>query len=236
MKKRISFTLIELLMVVAIIAILASLLLPSLRNARMTSKQIKCSSNMKNINVAYLTYAGDYDSFMPPSYCSLSDYYKVYPQFLVKGGYVNDKNMPDKLVATAAHESSVQNTVFKCPEYSYGYYNIPVNYAMFSLTLLRFNGALPAPASVWDGYYLTLKKLKKPGVTYLFVDPTKSNNVGNVYIPESADTNGDGFLDEADLSGGTYGKKVHGKTYNVLYFDGHVSGLKRIDLSNIYPQ
>lgn len=235
MKKRIHFTLIELLMVISIIAILASLLLPALRNARMTSKQIKCAGNLKNVGLAHFMYAGDCDSFIPPPYYSLSEYYRVYPQFLVKGGYVNDNSVPNKFEAVA-HEKSAQNTIFKCPEYAYGYWNIPVNYAMFTLTILRFNGAIPAPASVWDGYFPTLKKLKKPPQTYFYVDATRSNNIGTPYIPESADTNGDGFLDEADLSGGTYGKKFHGKTYNALFLDGHVSGLKRIDLSNITPQ
>jgi len=235
MKKRMRFTLIELLMVISIIAILASLLLPALRNARMTSKQIKCAGNLKNVGLANLMYAGDYDCLIPPPFYNPSNYYKVYPQTLVKTGYVNDKSIPNKFEVTA-HENSVRNTIFKCPEYSYGYYNIPVNYAMFTLTLLYFNGAIPAPASAWDGYYPSLKKIRKPTETFMYLDPTRNDNFGIVYISESADSNSDGFLDEADLASGAYGKKIHGKTYNALFFDGHVNALKRIDLNNIRPQ
>lgn len=61
---RASFTLIELLIVIAIIAILACLLLPALNQARTRGHAAKCVSNQKQTMLAQIQYSNDYSGYM----------------------------------------------------------------------------------------------------------------------------------------------------------------------------
>ena len=53
------FTLVEMLVVIAIIAILAALLLPGLSRAKETARRTSCSSNLRQVNLAIHLYADD---------------------------------------------------------------------------------------------------------------------------------------------------------------------------------
>jgi len=65
MRKNRGFTLIELLVVIAIIAILAAILFPVFARAREAARKATCLSNLKQIALACLMYAQDYDEVLP---------------------------------------------------------------------------------------------------------------------------------------------------------------------------
>ena len=91
--KRFAFTLVELLVVVAILGILASLLLPALSVAKAQAKSINCLSNLKQLGVASTFYRDDYGEYFYCPYLNSID--AVTPSklswitMLIYAGYIN---------------------------------------------------------------------------------------------------------------------------------------------------
>ena len=64
---RAGFTLVELLVVIGIVALLISILLPTLARARQASKQIACLSNVRQQVTGITFFANDYEQKLPPA-------------------------------------------------------------------------------------------------------------------------------------------------------------------------
>ncbi len=64
---RAGFTLVELLMVIAIIAILASILMPALARARYLALSTSCRGNVRQVSMAWLSWSGAHQDKLPPS-------------------------------------------------------------------------------------------------------------------------------------------------------------------------
>jgi len=68
------FTLIELLIVIAILAILFSMFLPALKSAKETAKRIECAGKLRQLTTGFHLYGNDWNGFVPP-YPQNSAYY-----------------------------------------------------------------------------------------------------------------------------------------------------------------
>jgi prepilin-type N-terminal cleavage/methylation domain-containing protein/prepilin-type processing-associated H-X9-DG protein len=86
-KRTEAFTLVEMLVVIAIIGILAGLLLPVLGRARDKARTAQCVSNLKQIALAIDMYASDYGESFPPAFISTvpgSDWSLIIQPYLMK--------------------------------------------------------------------------------------------------------------------------------------------------------
>src|SRR4051794_26088975 len=66
--ERYGFTLVELLVVIGIIALLISILLPTLSRAREAANTVKCSANLRSIGQGMAQYGAENRNTFPPAY------------------------------------------------------------------------------------------------------------------------------------------------------------------------
>ena len=148
------FTLIELLIVVAIIAILAAMLLPALANARNMAKRASCQGTLKQIGTSLFIYGDTFSGWGPTGTYwggnfqwgnTLADYFSYGPPFQGKGARFY------KSVICPADEDPNRNTVHNFP----GYYYNGGSYIYSSYNLFFGQGdRLDSYSAAWYGWYL----------------------------------------------------------------------------------
>ena len=113
-RHRRGFTLIELLVVVSIIALLVSILLPSLRQARTQTRKVTCATNLKQIYLGMIMYVDHSKDKLPHSEINIDT--ELYPP--PGGEWYADQWYWQQIIA---EDVNVQRKDLGWDEYSAGY-------------------------------------------------------------------------------------------------------------------
>lgn len=163
------FTLIELLIVAAIIAILISLLLPALKTAQAQGKSAGCRNNLKNLGTAGSMYANDYDDYV-------ITHYENYAWEKLVAPYLGYK--------TYIKPSKNTNTAYVCPENPEGgfYGNYP-SYGYHKGFTTLFNGG-------WSLASCKISQVKFPAYKFFLADSNHEIITSSQFYPSFVDTSG----------------------------------------------
>lgn len=214
MKKALRFTLLELLVVVAVISILMSLLLPALGAAKGSARSLQCTGNLKQFVTAALVYESNYGNwFLPVHYWSdtahsgFGSAWYANPEFTSVLGLKNTWTWKPSLMCPDATTAVSKAN----PAYSYG-----MNYNNFISTW---------STTEYHGHYTP--QIVNPSSKLVFVD-----NWGWLACWNNSDPrqNGNAYwrwfeVDDAGREGGVAYRHSHFKSANVAFFDGHATNI-----------
>ena len=192
--KKTRFTLIELLVVIAIIAILAGMLLPALGKVKGTAQGINCLSNLKQLILANISYANDFDGVL------WSSHKGAFHDCLYNPGY-----MPYK------------SDIFLCP--SRQPFKFKESYQTYAT---REGSDLPASDKIrkvvtgtCTDVFLNVKNVSKPSY-FLQNGDSRKSSTSEVQHSQSS-------LCNNTTTNGHYAI-THNKKANFNFLDGHAEG------------
>lgn len=213
-KPQVGFTLIEMLVVIAIIGILSSILMPSLRSALESSKSASCSSQLRQMGIATSMYSNDNNIFFPSVYWIIGSSQITWDDLLSN---YDGRNLTDSQKNSQLINVSKQG-IYRCPAdervKTYAIRSYAINKGYYS-----GYGTAPsdAPANIWGvasgSWSARLSNVKKPGLLITIADNSRDGNLlGNASCSQ--------FSAPEDYY--NYALALHNGNINFLLLDGHV--------------
>lgn len=234
-----AFTLVEMLVVIAIIAVLASLLLPALNRAKGAAQGAKCLSNLRQIGLAHRLYVDDFSA------------YTLY--FALGTTGPTNRHWSQKLQPYAA--SSWLDPLYKCPGViapNAAARQVGVDWIMpkgsYDLNTLGSTGPMAPSGPGWRSSIQAYGVSPPPVPESEIVAPSQLYLVGDATLPVGI-VQGFGHFNHWDFirSRTSYPASMrasqdaselrrHLSKVNVVFCDGHVERLKRTELYSEAPE
>jgi prepilin-type N-terminal cleavage/methylation domain-containing protein len=214
--RRLGFTLLELLAVIATIAILAALLLPILSRAKIKAQRTACFSNLRQLGYAWIMYAGENNGWLAESYPVNNS------NVWVQGDMskANEAGNPDLIRQGKLYHYNQNVGIYRCPtDGSRVVGGTPVqpvrSYSMNSFMGARDPSVGPIPEGA-DGYVLFYGKdldIPRPSQLWVMVDEDQRSINDGFFV---TDPNGGRWIDFPSIS-----EQRHHFTYTLSFADGH---------------
>lgn len=205
----VKFTLIELLIVIAIIAILAAMLMPALNSARNRARTINCASNQKQLMFAMSMYLSEHEDKF--------DIRAAGPEVTW------DRNNQNSNYATVFCTLGYlpRGNVYFCPTMETSTVDHPncdgLNFRMYTIGMREIH-AYSTPATLITQSFLTghFKRINNPSHYFIFADTTKDTANPSKHSDPRAQIhhNDNGYISVYE---------AHNKLLNSAYLDGHVA-------------
>jgi len=219
------FTLIELLVVFATISILAALLLPALGTAKARTKYIKCISNLKQLNLGFVMYESDNNTYLPPAYFSSTN---ICWDDLIMDNVGNPRWTESQKNGSAQLRKNRGETPFNCPLDKWNDKGTFAEYyhRSYGINLGNESGTWPGVS----GYSWSAKSnlLKNPSSTILLSDShTEINILGSILNCEILGNAAgvEGLISKNATHGGAF-------RWNYLLCDGSAANMNANDAYN----
>jgi prepilin-type N-terminal cleavage/methylation domain-containing protein/prepilin-type processing-associated H-X9-DG protein len=117
LRRRAAFTLVELLVVIAVISILAALLFPALAKGRAAAKSVACMSNLNHFGIVLVQYRTDNGGKLPPSgYFGIPPYYNR-DMRNIQNQLRSYMNLPESSTWSTSIALMEYSPTFSCPSF-----------------------------------------------------------------------------------------------------------------------